>query len=164
MRVTDVMSFDRYHREFRGRNDDLYDFRNKCVCEDDCCKHRLNHENYHQHTNHPGHTADHDIANGHYVLLSHDYCYYNWREKGGKCLNLENWGIAELKWIPRNLKGPFYRKYSFKDKEGIIRKLENIKEQDCERHLRNDRRKKPQKPNGMHGLPWITSTSINYSG
>lgn len=77
MRVTDVMSFDRYHKEFRGRKDDLYDYRKKCICEDDNCEHRLNHENYHQHTNHTGHTANHDIGKGHYVLLSHDYCYHH---------------------------------------------------------------------------------------
>lgn len=137
MRVTDIMSFDRYNREFPGRKDELYKYNKKCKCDNDSCYHRLNYHNYRQHTTFHEHTASHDIGEGKYVLISDDYCYYNWRDGKEGLLYLEEWGIPELKWTAEGKHGPFYRKYDFMHTEEIIERLQAMKQQDCERYLWN---------------------------
>lgn len=139
MRVTDVMSFDRYHREFPGRKDELYKYIKKCNCDHDNCQHRLNYRSYRQHTRFCGHTANHDIGEGKYVLTSDDYCYYNWRDDKEDLLYMEDWGFPELKWIAEGKDGPFYQKYDFRHTEAIIEHLQDIKQRNCERYLWNVR-------------------------
>lgn len=148
MMVEDVMSFDRYYREFgdKNRDDTLYKFLGNCGCSEDDCGHKLDYTCYEEVRKPPlGHSKKHDIGKGQYVLISSDYCYYGWRNGKRDLLSMDGWGIPELQWMPEGNKGPFYRKYNFKEPETIIEKLKELKERNCERYLPNS-----EDTNGCH--------------
>ncbi len=147
MKVEDVMSFDRYYREFgKNRDDNLYKLTESCGCSEDNCCHRLDPNCFEEVRDPPkDHSREHDIGKGQYVLISTDYCYYDWRNGRREVLSMEEWGIPELKWIPEGNKGPFYRKYSFKNPKIIIEKLKELKERNCERYLPDS-----EENNGCH--------------
>ena len=138
MKVEDVMSFDCYYREFAAsnRDDNLYKFTESCGCSEDNCCHRLDSNCYEEVRNPPGgHSKEHDIGKGQYVLISTDYCYYDWRNKKSELLSMDEWGIPELQWISKGNKGPFRRKLNFRNPKIITEKLEELKERNCERYL-----------------------------
>jgi len=136
MMVDDVMNFAEYSKKFRfsndenGRKDNIYKFKE----ESDDCFEPNNFDKIIE--DYPKHTADHDIGKGKYVLLSKNYCYFDWQNEPYE-KKLDEWDIPELEWIPSENKGSFRRKYKFKDEktQEIIEKLKSIKEENCKRYI-----------------------------
>jgi len=141
MKVDNVLTFAEYGRKYEtrkngnGRNDNIYEFDEGKTDEFEPSNYKVIHSE-------PGHSPEHDIGKGKFVLLSEDYCYFDWRnnpydEKLGR------WGFDELKWVAPGKNGPFRRKYDFENTKKIIEKLENIKLDNCQKfepNFNEDRR------------------------
>ncbi len=138
MKVDDVMIFDEYSDEFglrgevNGRKDNLYRFNG----DNDDYFDPKNYEKVIDEDILPKHIPSHDIGKGKYVLLSENYCYFDWKNDPYSKI-LDEWGIPELKWIPSGKEGPFRRKYDFEDTEAIIEKLKEIKRENCQKFIPN---------------------------
>lgn len=136
MKVDDVMNFAEYSKEFElrkdgnGRKDNIYEVEDE---SGDC----FDPNNFDKIIKDlPKHTPEHDIGKGRYVLLSRNYCYFDWRENPYK-EKLGEWGISELEWHPPCHERAFRRKFNFEEKERIIKKIKKIKEKHCRRHIPN---------------------------
>jgi len=136
MKVDNVMNFAEYSKEFRlrkdgnGRKDNIYEI------EDESCDY-FDPSNFDKIIKDlPNHTPEHDIGKGKNVLLSKNYCYFDWKNDPYE-EKLGEWGIPELEWIPPGNEGPFRRKYRFEETEDIIDKLKEIKERDCQKYKPN---------------------------
>lgn len=132
MKVEDVMNFAEYSENYglrgNGRKDNNYTFKKKK--EDP-----FDPDNYEEiDENIKGHSPEHDIGKGKYVLLSEDYCYFDWRNNPYK-EKLGEWDIPELEWVAPGKNGPFRRKFDFDGTEKIIAKLKKIKEESCHRYI-----------------------------
>ena len=133
MKVDDVINFAEYSRKYslrtekNGRKDNIYKFNGNCGDE-------LNPDDYDELYHVKNHSPKHDIGKGKYVLLSEDYCYFDWRNNPYD-EKLGEWGFDELKWIPPGNKGPFRRKFRFNDTDEIIDKLKEIKKENCQRYV-----------------------------